>query len=124
MKQLIITVQWRISVVCMIHTFKNKSGRSKWLLRGGGGANNIDEREVREGKGEKGRERISAVRNGSDTLVWGSSSDEGRGASCTHVPGPGACKESTYRRGNTRRSEDGMEKSALRYQRAWSPQLL
>ena len=53
----------------------------------------------REGKGENGRERTSAVCNGPDTLVWGSSNDEGQGVSCTHVHGPGACKENTYHRG-------------------------
>lgn len=42
-----------------------------------GAANHSEEREMRERKGEKGRERTFAMRNGPDALARGSSSEEG-----------------------------------------------
>jgi hypothetical protein len=48
----------------MIHTPKNTiGGRSKWHPRGGR-PNHSEERDMREGKGEQGREHTSAMRNG------------------------------------------------------------
>jgi len=52
--------------------------------------------ELRDEEGEKGRECTSAMHNRADAPVWGSSSDEGRRARSTHLPGPSVCKESTH----------------------------
>ena len=83
----------------MIRVFKDKrSAGANGLLGEGGQDPRNEERELREGKGEKGRERPSTMRNRADVPVWGSSSDEGRRARSTHVPGPGTGKESTHRR--------------------------
>jgi hypothetical protein len=55
------------------------------------GANDLlgegDQDPRSEERGER-REHTSAMRNGLDTPVWGSSSDEGRRARSTHVSGP------------------------------------
>jgi len=83
----------------MIRVFKDKrSAGANGLLGEGGQDPRSEERELREGKGEKGRERPSAMYNRADVPVWGSSSDEGRRARSTHVPGLGTGKESTHRR--------------------------
>ena len=83
----------------MICVFRNKrSAGANGLLGEGGQDPRSEERELREGKGEKGRERPSAMRNRADVPVWGSSSDEGRRARSTHVPGPSTGKESMHRR--------------------------
>jgi len=83
----------------MIRVFKDKrSAGANGLLGEGGQDPCNEERELREGKGEKGRERPSAMRNRADAPVWGSSGDEGRRARSTHVPDADTSKESTHRR--------------------------
>ena len=83
----------------MIRVFKDKrSAGANGLLGEGGQDPRSEERELREGKGEKGRERPSAMRNRADAPVWGSSGDEGRRARSTHVPDADTSKESTHRR--------------------------
>ena len=83
----------------MIRIFKDKrSAGANDLLGEGGQDPRSEEREMREGKGEKGRERPSAMRNRADAPVWGSSGDEGRRARSTHVPDADTSKESTHRR--------------------------
>jgi len=81
----------------MIRVFKDKrSAGANGLLGEGGQDPRSEERELREGKGEKGRERPSAMHNRADVPLWGSSNDEGRRARSTHVPSPGTGKESTH----------------------------
>jgi len=83
----------------MIRVFKDKrSAGANGLLGEGAQDPGSEERELREGKGEKGREHPFAMHNRADVLVWGSSSDEGRRARSTHVPGPGTGKKSTHQR--------------------------
>ena len=83
----------------MIRVFKDKrSAGANDLLGEGGQDPRSEERELREGKGEKGRQCPSAMRNRVDVPVWGSSSDEGRQARSTHVPGPHTGKESMHQR--------------------------
>ena len=82
----------------MIRVFKDKrSAGANDLLREGGQDPRSEERELREGKGEKGRERPSAMRNRADVPVWVSSNDEGRRARSTHVPGPAPAKRACTR---------------------------
>jgi len=77
----------------MIRVFKDKrSAGANGLLGEGGQDPRSEERELREGKGEKGRERPSAMCNRADVLVWGSSNEEGRRARSTHVPAPTRAK--------------------------------
>ena len=67
MKQLVIIVQCRILVLHMIRVFKDKrSAGANGLLGEGGQDPRSEERELREGEGEKGRERTSAMRNRQD----------------------------------------------------------
>jgi len=83
----------------MIRVFKDKrSAGANGLLGEGAQDPGSEERELREGKGEKGRERPSAMRNREDVPVCGSSNDEGRRARSTHVLGPGTGKESMRQR--------------------------
>ena len=57
----------------MIRVFKDKRSTCANALLGEGGQDpRSEERELREGKGEKGRERPSAMRNKADVPVWGS----------------------------------------------------
>jgi hypothetical protein len=60
----------------MIRVFKNKRSIGANSLLGEGGQDpRSEKRELREEEGEKGRERTSAMRNGPDAPMWGSSSD-------------------------------------------------
>ena len=73
----------------MIRTFKNKrTVGTNGLLGEGGQDSRSAKRELREGRGDKGIECTSTMRNRPDALVWGSSSDKGRRAKSTRVPGP------------------------------------
>jgi hypothetical protein len=74
----------------MICVSKNKRSAGANGLQGETGQDpRIEEREMREGKGEKGREGTYAMRNGP---VWGSSSDQGWQARSTHDLAPAPAK--------------------------------
>jgi len=83
----------------MIHVFKDKRSAGANALLGEGGQDpRSEERELREGKGRRGESAPLPCATGADVPVWGSSSDEGRQARSTHVPGPHTGKESMHQR--------------------------